>query len=74
MTIKERRPELASPRTKAVKSFSLMVSDLPEKNSSHFLLLIQQLEEREKNITIQPSVLIKHLFLCSSFDLLKFLI
>lgn len=31
MIIKERRPELVSTRTKAVKSFQLMVSGLPEK-------------------------------------------
>lgn len=45
MIIKDRRPELASTATKALKSFLLMVSGLPEKNSSHFLLLIQQFEE-----------------------------
>lgn len=43
--MKGRRPELAGTGTKAVKSSLLVVSDLPEKNSSHFLLLILQLEE-----------------------------
>lgn len=45
MVIKGRRLELAGTETKAVKSCLLVVSGLPEKNSSHFLFLILQLEE-----------------------------
>jgi len=72
MVSEERRCALAGTGTKAVKCCPLVVSVVPENIPQISLFWSCNSKRQQTNTTIQPSVLIKHLFLCSSFNSLKF--